>query len=213
MLCRTKWQEMALMDYVVIDFEASCLPSHGRSFPIEVGIADAAGTRSWLIKPHLTWRDWDWTEEAFGLHGITNDQLNAEGVEPETVFDELRQAIAGRCVVADSMIDAYWWDTLAAVTSSRDASPIRHASLLLDEWSATSDIIFAACREADRLCPERHRAADDARWLWTVLSTARARLEMPLVKPWRQTRTKGRKRAASQFRPAVSASQNPVFMS
>nr|MEC6700676.1 hypothetical protein [Sphingobium sp. SJ10-10] len=44
---------MALMNYVTIDFEVSCLPHHGRSFPIEVGIADSQGSRAWLIRPAI----------------------------------------------------------------------------------------------------------------------------------------------------------------
>jgi hypothetical protein len=163
---------MTLMDFVAIDFEASCLPRHGRSYPIEVGIADAAGVRSWLIKPDPRWQDWDWTGEAFGLHGITREQLNDEGIAPETVFAELRRAIGGKRVVADSMIDSYWWNTLASVTACQHRSPIEHASALLDERGVTSEAIAVACAEADRLCRARHRADADALWLWTVLSAA-----------------------------------------
>jgi hypothetical protein len=168
---------MTLMDFVAIDFEASCLPRHGRSYPIEVGIAGTAGARSWLIKPDPRWQDWDWTGEAFGLHGITREQLNDEGIAPERVFAELRRAVSGKRVVADSMIDSYWWDTLAAVTPYRHASPIEHASNVLGEWGVTSDMISAACDEAERLCPARHRAVADARWLWTLLSFANEQLE------------------------------------
>ena len=50
---------------LAVDFEASCLPRHGRSYPIEVGIANENGTaRSWLIRPAVLWEGWTWTEEA-----------------------------------------------------------------------------------------------------------------------------------------------------
>lgn len=163
------------MNYVTIDFEASCLPRHGRSFPIEVGIADAGGTRSWLIKPHASWRDWDWTEEAFRLHGIERQQLDEDGIEPDIVMAELLQAIAGRRVIADSMIDATWWATLADA-ACRSAffppapSPIVHVGSILDELGATSQDILLAQQQADLLCRARHRAAADARWLWILMS-------------------------------------------
>ncbi len=213
MKCRVVRQEMTLMDYVAIDFEASCLPRHGRSFPIEVGIADAAGARSWLIRPDSRWHDWDWTEEAFRLHGITRERLHDEGLAPETILAELCRAVAGRRVVADSMIDSYWWETLAAVTPGRRASPIHHASAVLDEWGASSEMISAACRDADRLCPARHRAADDARWLWTVLSSARDQLEAEASAdaawPWQARGRHGR--AAISGRPAPALTPDPCF--
>ena len=31
------------MTLIALDFEASCLPRHGRSYPIEIGIADEHG--------------------------------------------------------------------------------------------------------------------------------------------------------------------------
>ena len=55
---------------MAIDFEASCLPRHGRSFPIEVGIAGGGIARSWIIRPHAAWAGWDWTAEAEALHGL-----------------------------------------------------------------------------------------------------------------------------------------------
>ena len=39
------------MGIVTIDFEASCLPQRGRSYPIEVGIAGNKGSLAWLIQP------------------------------------------------------------------------------------------------------------------------------------------------------------------
>ena len=159
------------MDYMTINFEASCLPCHGRSFPIEVGIASAAGTRSWLIRPHATWRDWDWTDEALAMHAITPETLERDGLCPARVFAELTEAVAGKRVIADSTIDSIWWNTLADAAGSDHPSPIEHVSVLLGQFNAPSELVFEAQRKADMRSPGRHRAGDDARWLWLVLST------------------------------------------
>lgn len=161
------------MEYVTIDFEASCLPRHGRSFPIEVGIASAEGSRSWLIRPHTTWRDWDWTDEALALHGITPNTLDRQGLSPAIVFDELTRAVAGKRIIADSTLDALWWNTLADAAGSNYRSPIEHIGAVLGELGAPSELVFDAQREADLHSPGRHRAGDDARWLWLVLTTIR----------------------------------------
>lgn len=158
------------MSFVAIDFEASCLPRHGRSFPIEVAISGPEGTRSWLIKPHSSWHGWDWTDEAFELHGITRKVLEDHGVEPAIVVEELTRAVAGRRVFADSSIDATWWATLCEAASILPLIRVQHASLLLGEMQASGSEIAAAKRFADQHCSARHRAAPDAEWLWCLLS-------------------------------------------
>ncbi len=198
------------MDYVTIDFEASCLPRHGRSFPIEVGIAGPGGVRSWLIRPHALWRDWDWTEQARKLHGLSPARLDEEGFEPHDVLAALVQAIGRRRVIADSTIDTYWWNTLAAAAMSNLASPIEHVSGVLDELGATADDIRLGQRCADALCPARHRAAADARWLRTLLTTieraveARKPLPVPLALAVPLTAWPG-DRPADRMYPARSA--------
>jgi len=158
------------MEYVTIDFEASCLPRQGRSFPVEVGICGSEGAESWLIAPAPSWRTWDWTEEAIRLHGITPQMLADEGLPPAQVFAELRRRTAGRTLVADSPVDSYWWETLAFAAGCIHPSPIRHVGSILDGFQATTgDILAAQCR-ADALIPGRHRAREDASWLWALLS-------------------------------------------
>ena len=69
------------MTLIALDFEASCLPRHGRSYPIEIGIADEHGLiRSWLIRPPDAWAGWGWTQEAERLHGISKEQLARDGL-------------------------------------------------------------------------------------------------------------------------------------
>ena len=77
------------MTVITIDFEASCLPRHGLSYPIEVGIARKGQARSWLIRPHDDWAGWHWSAEAEALHGLSRDRVEREGLPVETVLAEL----------------------------------------------------------------------------------------------------------------------------
>jgi DNA polymerase III epsilon subunit-like protein len=155
---------------ITIDFEASCLSRHGHSYPIEVGIADAnGGSRAWLIQPHRSWDGWDWTEEAQNLHGISYDRLLREGEPVGDVANALRQALTGHRVIADSWIDAYWLETLAAAAGTFLPSKIGHISTVMDELGSTAQEIIAAQTELDRQGFRRHRAADDARWLSALI--------------------------------------------
>lgn len=166
------------MDYVAIDFEASCLPRHGRSYPVEVGISDGRMLRSWLILPHADWDGWDWTAEAEAIHGIARSELLARGLPAERVMADLMEAVDGRRLVADSTLDQYWLDTLAAAASGAAGSGavpvIDHAAVLLDAWTVSADQVDLARQQADRRQPLRHRAAYDAEWLHLVLSALAA---------------------------------------
>jgi hypothetical protein len=155
---------------IAIDFEASCLPRHGRSFPIEVGIAGVdGGARSWLIRPHDSWAQWDWTAEAEALHGLTRARIMAEGLPADQVLRELENAVWGRRLVADSLIDQYWLDTLAQAAGTGTALRIGHVATLFDELDVSEAAIRAATAQADALGTIRHRAAGDALWLAAVI--------------------------------------------
>ncbi|HKY80451.1 MAG TPA: hypothetical protein VJM09_03150 [Sphingobium sp.] len=154
---------------LTIDFEASCLPRHGRSFPIEVGISGRGRTQSWLIRPHESWTGWDWTEEAQALHGLPLEQLHREGLPVEAVLDRLVAAVDGCRAVADSVIDQYWLETLAQAAGEGAPFLIDHVSLLLDEYGAGERRITAAVAYADARHPVRHRAGCDAAWLSCLL--------------------------------------------
>ncbi|MDV3480102.1 hypothetical protein [Sphingobium yanoikuyae] len=156
---------------VALDFEASCLPKHGRSYPIEVGIAHTADTaRSWLIRPHSSWRGWDWTQEAENLHGLTRERIARDGMPVEQVAIELRDALSGACVVADSPIDGHWLRTLEAAAQIGPIATIVELRSLLDDRSISSAAVFDAIKRVDALPLKRHRAGDDARWLATLLT-------------------------------------------
>lgn len=154
------------MRIVTIDFEASCLPRHGRSFPIEVGIAHSDGrTRSWLIRPAPEWSGWDWTDEAQSLHGITRQQLDRDGLPVVQVMTELAEAVDGCRVFADSHLDAGWLDTLASAVHAPRPFRIEHIEALLDRFGAMPQDIAAAQSSLAGETFVRHRAGDDARWL------------------------------------------------
>lgn len=159
------------MTILAIDFEASCLPRHGRSYPIEVGIAGDGIDRNWLIRPHESWSGWDWTAEAEALHGLSRAQIEREGAPVEQVLTELGMVVAGRRVVADSLIDQYWLDTLAAAAGFGAPFIIGHAGALFDEQGADEPRISAAIAYADASSPARHRAGDDARWLAALIAS------------------------------------------
>lgn len=160
------------MTILTIDFEASCLPRHGRSFPIEVGIAGPATVRSWLIRPSDDWNGWDWTDEAQALHGISRDRIMSEGRPAQAVLGELSAFVAGRRVVADSVLDQYWLETLAAAAHAPAPFAIDHVAQLLDERHVDEAAITAAVAFADANHPARHRAACDAQWLQAVVAHA-----------------------------------------
>ena len=154
---------------LTIDFEASCLPRHGRSFPIEVGIAGGGWAQSWLIRPDESWAGWDWTDEAQKLHGLTLDRVQREGLPVEAVLDRLVAVMDGCRAVADSVIDQYWLETLAQAAGEPAPFMIDHVSMLLDEYGAGESRIAAAVAYADACHPIRHRAAYDAAWLSALL--------------------------------------------
>jgi len=155
--------------FIAIDFEASCLPCHGRSFPIEVGIASGSGeSRSWLIRPHADWANWSWTEEAERLHGISRAQLETDGVPVDHVLAELEQAVGRNRVLADNYLDGIWLGTLCSAARTGASFRIDHLRQIVDELDAGALEVQDAMEAADRAVPKRHRAASDALWIATV---------------------------------------------
>ncbi|MCP1472011.1 hypothetical protein J3E64_003726 [Sphingobium sp. OAS761] len=158
------------MTVLAIDFEASCLPRHGRSFPIEVGLASDRWTRSWLIRPHADWSDGHWTAEAEALHGIDRATIEREGMPADVVLAELAQTAGEARIVADSRLDQYWLEQLAAAARRPPPFAIHHVALILEESGTDEAGIVAAVAAADRRCPQRHRAGSDALWLATLMA-------------------------------------------
>mgnify|MGYP003584392471 CR=1 FL=1 len=158
------------MPFIAVDFEASCLPHYGRSYPVEVGIASSRGwSRSWLIKPSPDWMDWHWTEEAQALHGLTPERLTREGLEPGEVAQLLRDAVRGSQVIADSHFDDYWSRTLFAAAGERRHVPVHCLADIQAFHDISGERLVRAMAEADLQRRRRHRAEDDARWLAHLL--------------------------------------------
>lgn len=181
------------MHIIAIDFEASCLPCHGRSYPIEVGICEAAQpARSWLIRPHPDWSGWGWTEEAQQLHGLSLDRLRREGLPAPTVLAELGTALRGRRVVADSELDEYWLYELAKAARAAPPARIEHVEQIIAELGSTDDDLVTARNCADQRPFARHRAGADAAWLVAFIAAlrdaaaTRARVADRPLFPWLQ---------------------------
>jgi hypothetical protein len=162
----------SMTSLLTIDFEASCLPKHGLSFPIEVGIADQNGwSRAWLIEPHKDWADWSWTMEAEHLHGITREHLHRQGLPAARVLVELIGVIGQRRVIADSYLDEIWFRTLCAAARMPLPCRIEQICKLTEEFQSTPEEIGRAIDTANLRMTDRHRAAFDAVWLAIVVNS------------------------------------------
>ena len=153
----------AMKPIAIIDFEASCLPEAGESYPVEVALATIDGrSRTWLIKPAPEWRYWDWSDEAESLHGISAAMLERDGLEPRRVLRELAEEAAGYRVCADCDLDAYWLDTLAAACRMPAPFPISYLGEVLRESGVTRPQVLAALDAAKLALPREHVARHDA---------------------------------------------------
>jgi hypothetical protein len=147
----------------LIDFEASCLPDYGRSYPIEVAVARIDGTsRTWLIRPIAAWRYWDWAPEAEALHGISPELIEHEGVSPQQVLAEMAAFVADCPVYADADLDAYWLEVLAHGAGEKAPFPVHYLGEYLVEAGYTRPQVVAALAAARERLPVEHVARDDA---------------------------------------------------
>ncbi|MES2032587.1 MAG: hypothetical protein V4466_00300 [Pseudomonadota bacterium] len=162
----------------VIDFEASCLPAFGPSYPIEVALVAVDGEVlvSALIQPHPTWSGMAWDPAAERLHGVSRDQLAAEGRPAFEVIMDLNHAARGMRVVSDSGLDEVWLQRLYAATgvpAAFDIAPI--GELLAPEVAGAPgpDPIADAAECAYFRFPRMHRATPDAQRLAETVRLAR----------------------------------------
>ncbi len=110
---------------VFIDFEASSLQRLG--YPIEVAwVFEDGKSETFLIRPIERWTDWDPAAEA--IHGISRQQLIAEGVPIHIVAERLVDALQGHYVYATAPSRNRKW--LSALLCS--AGLPRHAVRLAD---------------------------------------------------------------------------------
>jgi len=154
----------------LIDFEASCLPEFGQSYPIEVAIARLDGrSRVWLIKPAEVWAFWDWDPEAEALHGISRNLLGREGLPPGQVIGEMAEFVADCEVYADADLDQYWLETLCGAVRAKLPFPVRYLGEFLVERGFTRSQVVGALEEAKRRMPKEHLAREDAKRLALVV--------------------------------------------
>jgi hypothetical protein len=147
----------------IIDFEASCLPEQGESYPIEVALACVGGnSRSWLIRPSARWRFWDWSHEAEALHGISQEMLVRKGLPAQQVLAELAEAARGCRVYADSDLDAFWLETLAQACCQAPPFPVLYLGELFLEMKTSPAAIAIAEEKALARLPQQHIACKDA---------------------------------------------------
>jgi hypothetical protein len=153
--------------HVFLDVEASGL--HASSYPIEVGWCglDLVAT-SFLIRPHATWTEDDWSVTSERVHGMTRQQMIAEGVELTEAAARLNAACAGKEIFSDSpSFDQGWLSRLFRDAGVGQAFALQDAPMLealATEISGLDSSEAEALRErVGRHYPHTHRAAVDAR--------------------------------------------------
>jgi len=154
----------------LIDFEASCLPEYGQSYPIEVAIARIDGeSRAWLVRPLEAWRHWDWSEEAEKLHGISREMLRKEGLPAAQVLAEMARFVGDCEVYADADLDAYWLELLAHGLKAPVPFAVHFLGEYLVRHNFTRPQVVAALEEAKLRLPKEHLAREDAKRLALVV--------------------------------------------
>lgn len=150
----------------LIDFEASCLPEYGQSFPIEVAIARIDGqSRAWLIRPSPVWRYWDWAEEAEALHGISREMLAEKGQPANIVIDEMIAFTADCELYADADLDEYWLEVLCDAVRRKPPFAIRYLGEFIGRRGYTREQVVTALDAAKARLPQEHLAREDAKRL------------------------------------------------
>lgn len=169
---------------LAIDFEASCLPRDGRSFPIEVGVSDIHGNScAWLIRPVPEWRDWTWSREAEALHGISREQLEEEGVEASRVLEALAAVVGPARVISDSHLDDVWLRQLAEAAGAPRPFRVGHIANVLDELGTGAEDMAKAESALSAHIFRRHYARDDARRLAMLTGLLMETPAIPTVQP------------------------------
>ena len=149
----------------ILDIEASGF-GHG-SYPLEIGVALSDRTvHSFLIAPHADWTHW--REDAAALHGLTREQLLAEGESPRTVAYALNELLEGQVVYSDGWgVDSGWLSLLYYYAGIAQAYRLETLARILSHeqmvlWDSAHDRIWAGQEH------RRHRAGFDASQLQAI---------------------------------------------
>lgn len=165
----------------IIDFEASSLRKS--SHPIEVAWGDSReNIKSFLLNPDYM-ADWtDWNPKSFEFHGITQEKLRREGVDPRKVARKMVDELAGQEVYSDEpRYDNRWKNRLLA-DSGWDPSLVRILDLnhylnrMLKSASSCKTIVDYACT-CDCRETRSHRAGADVYWLFELVEYVRQRCD------------------------------------
>lgn len=162
---------------IFIDFEASSLGKRG--FPVEVGwVAEDGTEESYLIRPAPGWEEW--SAKAEGIHGISLERLQRDGVPHDVVARRMAEALTGHDIFASAPSwDGQWLSKLLRAAGLprhalrlRDTDEAQHAAALavLDRGGVSPaarrdllDDILEASRRRSKAAPPAHRALEDAR--------------------------------------------------
>ncbi|MFO8141088.1 MAG: hypothetical protein R6T87_04210 [Marinobacter sp.] len=142
-----------------IDFEASSLDLIS-SYPIEVGVCMPDGAlHSWLICPHVLWRDW--SESAETIHGISRSSLEQKGMAVSDVAKQLNELQLDQVFCDAWTFDSFWLHRLFRAAGETPTFQLESVSMLLNpaqvrQWSGIRRRVIA-----DLGLPV-HRAANDA---------------------------------------------------
>ncbi len=172
---------MSLQGLVFADIEASGLQH--LSYPIEVGWAWVEGShveaRSILIKPTSEWLSWQtgWSEDAEQVHGISREQLLADGIEPSEACERLNREFQEAEIAFDTgpaAHDARWLSILYKAASMEPSFALTKLSsdLCILGYAGMARVPDAVVLQLERLAPRfTHRAASDAaHWAWQRLA-------------------------------------------
>jgi len=155
------------MELICLDFEASGLGP--RSYPIEVAWRNAAtgDQDSFMIKPAEV-PLWDhWSETAEEIHGISREQLLAEGIGVAQACRRLNRALEGRTVYCDALeFDVFWLRRLFDAGQMRPLFRLQGLESLLQGERLQR---FLDCIAGQQ---RRHRALDDVVDLISALDYA-----------------------------------------
>ena len=158
----TRTQQVA-----IIDFEASCLPEAGDSYPIEVALcswpAPDAPAAAWstLIAPDPSWvRDGVWEQRSQIVHGIAPAALVGAATAYAALEALDRLATLGSLAWCDGGDhDAYWLGRLATAAGRRARTTLGDLHRVRDAMGTEQKARFDREVAAH---PVRHRAASDA---------------------------------------------------
>jgi len=172
---------------VFYDCEASCIGG----LPIEIGwafvetLTGEIKSESHLVRPPPYWdMESVWDPDAEKLHGISRQQLIAQGRPSFEIARRMNKVLVGRELFSDAPADdERWLRIIFDEAGLEPAFTIRrtHADVLTAQLAARLgwDIVGyeAARAEAARISPRTHRAEADARLLavcWHIISKGAA---------------------------------------